>query len=343
MAHMKDPNGTKAAGPARSPGGMTFADMSQRAESHTRKFIDAISDGAPEPVAKMVEVLDYKNTHTFMLGYDAEVRENLGAINEDILSDMEVKIPMPFKDTTVASIVEGGGDLKSGWVFDRMIEFNDIRRDNTKLPPEVPPEISQRTPQSFHMIRYDEHFEMPLVWSYAYYGWWVAKRAFVFGIEVMMQDAFAHAFGMKHLTDPEVFRTQMTEYWKREAAPIIKQVAMISHPMNYIVRVTPALTDREKRRVAAGKSTSSSKRPHFIVVDHQGLREMSPDKGGTHASPIPHHRRGHWRRLSDRCREAKAAGKGRAWVRPTYIGDLTFADPKNNYEVLMDFGASKPW
>jgi hypothetical protein len=43
-------------------------------------------------------------------------------------------------------------------------------------------------------------------------------------------------------------------------------------------------------------------------------------------------------RLAERCREARAGGKERVWVRPSYVGDRTFSDLKNDYSVLMDFG-----
>jgi hypothetical protein len=79
--------------------------------------------------------------------------------------------------------------------------------------------------------------------------------------------------------------------------------------------------------------------PHFVVVDHDVLVGMSGRGAGQeHASPVPHHRRGHWMRLAERCREAKAAGKDRVWVRPTYVGDTEFSDLRNDYKVLMDFG-----
>jgi len=83
------------------------------------------------------------------------------------------------------------------------------------------------------------------------------------------------------------------------------------------------------------------KAPHFIVVDHDILVRMSGDHYGTHASPVPHERRGHWRRLAERCRHAKLSGKDKVFVRPTYVGERNFEDPKNKYEVLMDFGAKE--
>src|SRR5437773_5716661 len=118
----------------------------------------------------------------------------------------------------------------------------------------------------------------------------------------------------------------------------ILRVAVISHPANYIVSTTPALTPREERIRKEGGETPIRKRPHYIVIDREDLLRLNPaTRGpeGTHASPLPHSRRGHWRKLSERCAAARAAGRTKTWVADAYVGEREFADEKNRYRVVL--------
>lgn len=118
-------------------------------------------------------------------------------------------------------------------------------------------------------------------------------------------------------------------------------VAMISHPMNYIVRESPELTPKEQKRIADGKSFPDQKRPRYIVVDHDILVRLS-NPSGTHAAPIPHRRRGHWRRLADRCAHQRSRGVERVFVRETYVGETEFTGSGRRYQVLLDFSKKEP-
>jgi len=114
------------------------------------------------------------------------------------------------------------------------------------------------------------------------------------------------------------------------------RVALISHPANYIVERSPCLTPREERKVMAGESRPLRKRPHFIVIDSEGLSELRQDALSIrHRSPAPHARRAHWMRLSERCRLARNQGRTRAWVRDAYVGERLFSDEANKYRVFL--------
>jgi hypothetical protein len=118
----------------------------------------------------------------------------------------------------------------------------------------------------------------------------------------------------------------------------ILRVAVISHPANYIVSTTPSLTPREERIKKERGVMPIRKRPHYIVIDREDLVNLNPATrapDGTHASPIPHSRRGHWRRLSERCTAARAAGRTKTWVADAYVGEREFADEKNRYRVVL--------
>ena len=137
------------------------------------------------------------------------------------------------------------------------------------------------------------------------------------------------------------FNVAVQERALMEATGTTLLIAAISHPANYVVRVTPDLTPREERRAKQGHPRPIQKTPHFIVVDHEVLTALNPNRRSSeagHASPVPHYRRGHWMKLAERCRHARLLGKNRVLVRDTFVGDANFRGDKNFYEVLLDFG-----
>lgn len=143
-------------------------------------------------------------------------------------------------------------------------------------------------------------------------------------------DQRGHKVNWDRLDRQEKLRLALT------ANSIGLMLALISHPLNYIVRESPQLTDHEVKRIESGKRYPDSKRPRYIIVDHEVLVGMNKPIG-THASPIPHKRRGHWMRLSKRCRHAKERGLEKVWVRDTYVGETDFVQNGRRYQVLLDF------
>lgn len=82
------------------------------------------------------------------------------------------------------------------------------------------------------------------------------------------------------------------------------------------------------------EGTSFNKHPRHIVLDYSQVKEIYErrnEKTGTHSSPLPHERRGHWRQLkSDRFKEKKTV-----WVRPADINKgLSFTRGNRVYEVV---------
>lgn len=116
----------------------------------------------------------------------------------------------------------------------------------------------------------------------------------------------------------------------------IYHLALIAHPANYIVRESPILTPKETRRVASGKTFPHAKRSRYIIVDHEVLVNRMEPKS-THVTPAPHQRRGHWRRLAERCKHARARGTSHTWVRDCKVGETDFVANNRRYQVLMDF------
>jgi len=285
-------------------------------------------------------------SHVFLLGEDADFNEALKEIDRDLLDEMKDGVPLPFNDVAVCSLVrkpmdpqremelhntvkemwptkvEVSGDLivasggKPVWVMDRLIQVDVSHpavQEIVRAPGSGP---IDRVKQWFVMIRYhgvEGMKNMPMAWAFGYAG--VGQRG-----------------------DLSVVALSIASPLCNEMCESMRYIAAISHPANYVVRVTPELTPRERRRVTEGKQVPREKTPHFIVCDHEVIVGLRRDPVTKHASPVPHERRGHWARLAERCRHARLLGKDKVWKRPTFVGERTFRDEKNLYEVLLDFG-----
>lgn len=88
-------------------------------------------------------------------------------------------------------------------------------------------------------------------------------------------------------------------------------------------------------KTARLKPWLAPRRRTFILVDPARAGEYghpsSRPASGTHASPIPHRRRGHWRHLGER----------RTWVRATWVGATDWTAGGRTYRVQLAPGPSK--
>lgn len=284
-------------------------------------------------------------SHIFLLGNDSDFNEALKEIDDDLKLEMKERVPMPFKDIACCSLVskpmddervkqlqgtadrmypgqvEVSGDLvrlsgKPVWVMDRLIEIDENHpavKEIMRAPGEVDMDSVN---QWFLMVRFhgvEGCQTQPMVWSFGF-------RGIAFGGELKIVSlAVASPLG-------------------NEMVESCRYITAISHPAQYVVRVSPMLTQREQRRYESGKGIPREKTSHFLVVDHEVVVRLRKDPVATHASPVPHERRGHWARLAERCRHARLLGKDKVWKKPTFVGERIWTDEKNLYEVLLDFG-----
>lgn len=269
---------------------------------------------AAEAAFRGVPIRPFKDTHVFYLGDEPKLIESVEAIREDLVQDTVEKVPMPFQDVTVVS----KNPDTNVWIVDRWIEN----------PQEVHPKADGR--QRLFLLEY-------LVTN-------SRKRFFPMGISFWHSPTTTGVLDCSKTvilnTDERRIDTLADESLGAFAGSIglgMSSLVAISHPMNYMVLVTPRLTPREERKAKQGVPRPAEKMIHFIVVDHEALCQINPKKGtSTHASPVPHHRRGHWMRLADRCRHAKLLGREKVFVKPTYVGERAFSDEKNHYEVILE-------
>jgi len=300
---------------------------------------------------------DLSESHLFHLGDDVEFHKGVISIVGDLLEEVRHGISLPFMDTAFLSIVTNenpsfSADTVGGgppcWTLDRVIEnppywsslfpvedpacngrIHDIETGSSvDVRPEDYP-VRSRFVVARYQVSSDVKLPDPVLWGCYYRG--------VIGSGFFVDVTGEARFDPVPVHSPlRMAKLSPHEWLTYESTMILEQAAAVSHPMNYVVRESPLLTPREIRRREKTGETPDRKRDRYIVVDHEVLVGMSQGTFGTHESPIPHERRGHWRRLSERCTIAKRDGRTRTWVRPSYVGERTFSGPRARYEVLMD-------
>lgn len=268
-------------------------------------------------------VKPFSETNVFYLGEESQIAAAIKDIWPDLREEMKDRILMPFRDVTL--VVKILAKVNEGvpydtWVIHRFMESEDL---------------GAGPGQGFKVFTYSVRnaglSTLPEFFSYWYEG---SKDD---GYSAQMSQVFRLDLHLKKVITIDD-KTMMQEAMDN-AASMLRGIALISHPANYVVKVSPELTPKETRRAREGRPVPT-KKPHFIVVDHDvlvGLRR-GEGAGETHASPVPHQRRGHWRRLAERCKGARLLHGDRVPVRPTLVGDRTFTVGKNMYDVLLDFG-----
>lgn len=111
----------------------------------------------------------------------------------------------------------------------------------------------------------------------------------------------------------------------------------------YLVEVTPAAaahppTPKEQRqeKIAEQKPWLRRDLPHYILIDPQQAaeyRQSGTGEKGTHAAPLPHGRRGHWRTLRHERYHVPPGEVRRVFVKPTWIGALEWQSSGQRYRV----------
>jgi hypothetical protein len=320
------------------PTGMGFQDFIEHVDARIRKWkalTRPITDkllwkGAPPTLADLIP--DLSETHLFYLGEDEAIQDAIRPIRDELSEECRDRIPTPFKDVSCISKVPYKG--KHFWVLDRLIEDPPGRKekpDNLEAIRATGRELRQHFLIMRH-TEFDESFDglgTPMIWEVWYMG---NDEKGAFHI-CTLADRWCQ--GMLEEKIGKEGASIAFQKLGKETTPILEQLAVISHPQNYVVKVTPELTTKESNRVRRGEPRPVRKAPHFIVVDHDVLVRMSRPGGTSHASPVPHERRGHWRRLAERCRLARESGKARVFVKTAYVGEREFGDEKNRYEVVF--------
>jgi hypothetical protein len=147
----------------------------------------------------------------------------------------------------------------------------------------------------------------------------------------------AHGFGFcsldlcRHhdLRMPCIGSHAMMTLW---SAVVPRLIGYLAQTPDHPVEVRPAAPRTPKAAKTAKKKPWLAEHPHVIMIDPTRVREYGhPSGGGTHASPRPHQRRGHWRRL-----EHPRFGQPRAvFVRSAWVGAAEWQHEGAIYRVFL--------
>lgn len=290
---------------------MTFADFLESLFSRLDRIPDTgertsrTPGSRPKTMPQHVEAL--KSAPIFHLGSWPEIVEAIEQVRADLVEDLAEGLMAPFPNLAIAFETTKGWALE--WIFQREAEV---------------PNRFVHTYFSEHQR--EAHFRNDIEFEFA------GKKDGHFQVRLAPESVRRYC---QVDSRPE---EQITADMGKIIEDALLRAALISHPSHYLVERSPRLTPREERRAWAGEPIPYRKRPHFIVIDHEDLLQLHPgtkSSEGPHRSPVPHARRGHWMRLSDRCRAARAAGKAKVWIRDTFVGEREFADQSNRYKLFF--------
>lgn len=303
--------------------GVTFQDFLEH-------FYSALKKGVPPGLGMPPELAPLgsydrlralvEQAHVFHLEAPEDEASFMKEVGKDALEDLQNKLPVPFDNFAIVQEEGTTGHWQFRWIL-RLAKAGAWAGPNS-------------------LFGGDNHF---LLWVYSSAvgrpsDFFSSMRfQFVGGkaIEVRLSPESIQRFAQGLQRTPMDAQAALQSI----VTGILLEIGAISHPANYIVERTPALSPREERQEARGETRPFKKRSHFIIVDHDQLVDLNPAPRaptGTHASPVPHARRGHWRRLAEGCSKARAEGKTKTWVGPTYVGEREFQDGKNRYRVLLN-------
>jgi hypothetical protein len=325
---------------------ITFMDFLERADAMMRRGLFSNPDFKLPPLSE---------SHIFHCGDDADIMRAATELKMELLEDLRERVPLPFEDTTMVSVIPDVNGHK-GWIMDRCIDMgvheikfssdtsvrDELLGDKTKTKRmQEAFRNTTRKGHEFAVIRAEDTGLPVTLWMVCFHG----PFEDTFSFSTMTEGELE--FNNDQIT-PKLVQGRLrgdSDFQKMIATntgALIRQAALICHPSNYYVKVEPKLTPREARRVAAKLDPHPiRKAPHFIVIDHEQLVELNRKHGGgTHATPVPHHRRGHWRNVADCFYNAKLKGE-KLWVRPAYVGETKFEDDKAIYNVMMDWKKPK--
>ena len=133
--------------------------------------------------------------------------------------------------------------------------------------------------------------------------------------------------------------------WKRTLANAVlrkfidacKVFALINSPNRFVVEVSSSKIDAERNKKPTIKIPRSHERPQYTLLTVKEIKELFGEENhasGSHAAPIPHERRRHFRRLSSDYFKNK---KGSIIMIPAcWVGECEKIVGTKKYRVVVD-------
>lgn len=264
----------------------------------------------------------------FFLGDEEDADRAIDVIKDDLKRDLIVSIPFPFKEQVLLVKTANNPTFKSA------LELADALGAPR-------PEWNATFVSAVEGLK-----EALFSWDCAFFpglGWFVISAGAI-SLSLSVRPELQYLIGDKAVmfdpmrsgyTDRTSWSKSQEDMFVKSCVATAYHLALIAHPENYIVKESPQLTPHEANRLERGKRFPDAKRPRYLIVDHYVLvGRLKPQ--GTHSSPVPHQRRGHWMRLAERCKHAQARGVNRVYVKSCDVGPRDFVVNKRRYQVLLE-------
>jgi hypothetical protein len=116
---------------------------------------------------------------------------------------------------------------------------------------------------------------------------------------------------------------------------IRKLMAYIKYGDKHVVEVTPTpdkLAKAKRNPINRKRPWAKSSGPHVLLLDRMPSRQS--ESTGTHASPKPHRRRGHWKTLSHPRFRHHPQYQKKIYVKPSFVGDKQVTYEGNIYRLV---------
>lgn len=155
--------------------------------------------------------------------------------------------------------------------------------------------------------------------------WWSGPRpvgsAFINNETAFLEECIWHDDGT------------ILEYLINKCAAIVRYLSICNEHVVEVTQDEGTITPRQAK-TARRKPWLSPATRRIILLDPLKARQYGHriDRGGTHASPHPHQRLGHWANL--RHERYKNKRGERIWVKPAWVGDREWVFEGNRYRVL---------
>lgn len=228
---------------------------------------------------------------------------------EDILAVCEPELKMPYPTISIYRVIDEVPVFMVAWTKKMWIEKKEAIGDIIH----------------FHALRKHEN------------KWWYPAHAVlrlepdnVLDASYLRDNTFAmwHTYGWCNSAVPKTSDGRLEDIWSEETTrDVVELCALLKKPS------TRLETQKDSRLKA--KLGSSKKTPkifydvHRVVIDNTAPNPTTPAeyKGGTHASPRWHKRRGYWRTM-------KKSGKT-VWVNACEVGKKSDGMVYKDYEVKI--------
>jgi hypothetical protein len=115
---------------------------------------------------------------------------------------------------------------------------------------------------------------------------------------------------------------------------IVRLMTYLKYGDKHLVEVIPAQPHTKRRNELTKKRPwLNATGPHMLLLDRMPATQKE-HQGGTHASPKPHRRRGHWKTLKHPKYRHHPQYQKQIYVKPSFVGPRQVTYEGNIYRVV---------